>query len=93
MEYANVEKIRKALRIRNTPNGVILAPVPTIEIEAALESAKEPDAVRVTRCEKCFWCIQSRGLREPLCTVPGRPAHHTTLDSYCSNGKEKNGNG
>lgn len=89
MQYANVEKFRKMLGIRSASNSAILDSIPTIEIEAALEHAKEPEAVRVTRCKKCFWCIQSRGLREPLCTVPGRPAYHTTSEGYCNLGKER----
>lgn len=91
MEFADIGEVRKALGLNKRPGNSAYLAIPGPEIEEALKNAKQEDAVKVIRCEKCFWCIQSQGLRKPLCTVPGRPAHRTTLNGYCDQGKKKGG--
>lgn len=51
------------------------------------------DAVRVTRCGECHWCLRYHALRMPRCICPEMPPHFVREDGYCNYGKPKGGGG
>lgn len=70
----------------------------TIETRTACEivgalKAGAVDAVKVTRCRECYWCLRSYVLRMPRCTCPEMPPHVVQEDGYCNYGKPKGGGG
>lgn len=89
MEYANVDAVRHQLSLGAREREPIYMVIPAEDVEAALAAAKDADAVKITRCRDCFWCVA--GKREPICLVPGRPAFHTSPDGYCQYGRPKGG--
>lgn len=55
--------------------------------------AAEADAVEVTRCGKCHWCLKSRFLRKDRCCCPDMPSHDVEPEGFCNFGKPKSGGG
>lgn len=49
------------------------------------------DAVKVTRCGDCHWCLRYHTLRMPRCICPEMPPHFVREDGYCNYGKPKGG--
>lgn len=60
------------------------------EIVGALK-AGAVDAVKVTRCRNCHWCLRYHTLRMPRCICPEMPPHFVQEDGYCNYGKPKGG--
>lgn len=55
----------------------------------ALEKAAKADAVEVTRCKDCFYCVKTPRIAYPRCTCPEKSSHPVTADGYCNFGKPK----
>lgn len=51
----------------------------------------EVDAVEVVRCGKCFWEIDAKGAKGPICACPERPGHPVDHNGYCDRGIPKRG--
>ena len=60
------------------------------EITAALRSCAV-EAVEVTRCGKCEFCIQPKNNKGPKCICPSMPTHYVAEDGFCNYGRPKGG--
>lgn len=88
--YADIEKLKSALGLNARRREPVYTVIAGPDLETAIEYART-DAVKVIRCKNGFWCVDSRRLREPLCTVPGRPACSTSPEGFCDRGKDRSG--
>jgi len=60
------------------------------EIVKALKTGAV-DAVEVTRCKDCHWCLRSANFRHLKCICPQMPAHTVEAEGFCSYGVRKGG--
>lgn len=89
-KYADVEKVLRRLGLEEknpaakNPAG---AAVGEVRIRRALEDA-QVDAVEVTRCEGCFYCVRTRRAWG-WCACPEKRGHPVMPEGYCNFGRPK----
>lgn len=54
-------------------------------VDMLKEHEKAVDAVVVTRCRDCFWCLTRRG----KCNHPGMANRKVSPDGYCENARQR----
>lgn len=84
-KYADAEKVLRRLGLDGKdPVG---AAVSSVLVRRAVEEA-QVDAVEVTRCEGCFYCVRTRRAWG-WCACPEKRGHPVTPEGYCNFGRPK----